>query len=64
MLTLSPELQHRLSAPLKVGSFVLHSRVLQSPLSGVTDMVFRHLVRRFASRWSALCQADSQNHGS
>jgi len=48
MLTLSPELQQRLSAPLKVGGFVLHSRVLQSPLSGVTDMVFRQLVRRFA----------------
>jgi putative TIM-barrel protein, nifR3 family len=48
MSTLSPELQQRLSTPLKVGSFVLHSRVLQSPLSGVTDMVFRRLVRRFA----------------
>jgi nifR3 family TIM-barrel protein len=26
----------------------LHSRVFQSPLSGVTDLVFRRLVRRFA----------------
>jgi len=50
MSTLSPELQQRLSTPLKVGSFVLHSRVLQSPLSGVTDMVFRQLVRRFAKK--------------
>ncbi len=50
MLTLSPELQQRLSSPLKVGNFVLHSRVLQSPLSGVTDMVFRRLVRRFAPK--------------
>jgi len=35
-------------APLKIGSLTLHSRVLQSPLSGVTDLVFRRLVRRYA----------------
>jgi tRNA-dihydrouridine synthase B len=50
MLTLSPELQQRLASPLKVGNFVLHSHVFQSPLSGVTDMVFRRLVRRFAPK--------------
>ena len=48
MLTLSPTLQHRLAAPLRVGSVTLHSRVLQAPLSGVTDLVFRRLVRRYA----------------
>ncbi|UKP00356.1 tRNA dihydrouridine synthase DusB [Nostoc sp. UHCC 0870] len=48
MLTLSPSLQARLSQPLKIGSFEVKSRVLQSPLSGVTDMVFRRLVRRYA----------------
>ncbi|MBD2363942.1 tRNA dihydrouridine synthase DusB [Anabaena minutissima FACHB-250] len=48
MLTLSPSLQARLSQPLKIGSFAVKSRVLQSPLSGVTDMVFRRLVRRYA----------------
>ncbi|MBD2250432.1 tRNA dihydrouridine synthase DusB [Nostoc parmelioides] len=48
MVTLSPSLQSRLSQPLKIGSFVVKSRVLQSPLSGVTDMVFRRLVRRYA----------------
>lgn len=48
MVTLSPNLQARLSQPLKIGSFVVKSRVLQSPLSGVTDMVFRRLVRRYA----------------
>jgi tRNA-dihydrouridine synthase B len=48
MVTLSPSLQARLSQPLKIGSFVVKSRVLQSPLSGVTDMVFRRLVRRYA----------------
>jgi tRNA-dihydrouridine synthase B len=48
MLTLSPTLQARLSQPLKIGSFEVNSRVLQSPLSGVTDMVFRRLVRRYA----------------
>jgi tRNA-dihydrouridine synthase B len=48
MLTLSPELKTRLSTPLKIGNFSVKSRVLQSPLSGVTDLVFRRLVRRYA----------------
>lgn len=48
MLPLSPSLQARLSQPLKIGSLEVKSRVLQSPLSGVTDMVFRRLVRRYA----------------
>jgi len=48
MVTLSPELKERLSSPLQVGSVSLQSRVLQSPLSGVTDLVFRRLVRRYA----------------
>ena len=47
-LTLSPDLRARLSAPLRVGSVVLNSRVFQAPLSGVTDSVFRHFVRRYA----------------
>ena len=48
MVSLSPELRSRLSQPLKIGTVTLYSRVLQSPLSGVTDLVFRKLVRRFA----------------
>ena len=48
MVVLSPELQHRLRSPLYIGTVALHSRVLQSPLSGVTDLVFRRLVRRYA----------------
>ncbi|AFY58221.1 putative TIM-barrel protein, nifR3 family [Rivularia sp. PCC 7116] len=44
----SPELKTKLSTPLKIGSVEVNSRVLQSPLSGVTDMVFRRLVRRYA----------------
>ncbi|MFM1842972.1 MAG: hypothetical protein RLZZ490_1710 [Cyanobacteriota bacterium] len=36
------------ATPLSVGTLTLHSRVLQSPLSGVTDLVFRRLVRRYA----------------
>ncbi len=47
-LTLSDELKARLATPLKIGSVVVNSRVLQSPLSGVTDLVFRRLVRRYA----------------
>jgi nifR3 family TIM-barrel protein len=34
--------------PLAIGSVILQSRVLQSPLSGVSDQVFRGLVRRYA----------------
>ncbi len=48
MPALSPELKQRLSTPLKIGFFEVKSRVLQSPLSGVTDLVFRRLVRRYA----------------
>ncbi len=48
MTVLSPELKHRLSTPLKIGTVEVNSRVLQSPLSGVTDLVFRRLVRRYA----------------
>ncbi|MBD0340885.1 MAG: tRNA-dihydrouridine synthase, partial [Microcoleus sp. Co-bin12] len=48
MLALSPELKERLATPLKIGDFEVKSRVLQSPLSGVTDLVFRRLVRRYA----------------
>ncbi|MFN3361799.1 MAG: tRNA dihydrouridine synthase DusB [Pseudanabaenaceae cyanobacterium] len=36
--------------PLQIGNLTLRSRVFQSPLSGVTDMVFRRFVRRFAPR--------------
>jgi tRNA-dihydrouridine synthase B len=48
MVMLSPSLLARLSTPLKIGSVEVKSRVLQSPLSGVTDLVFRRLVRRYA----------------
>ncbi|MDX1977268.1 MAG: tRNA dihydrouridine synthase DusB [Pseudanabaenaceae cyanobacterium bins.68] len=48
MPLLSASLQARLAQPLKLGEFELNSRVLQSPLSGVTDLVFRRLVRRYA----------------
>jgi tRNA-dihydrouridine synthase B len=49
MPTFSPELQQRLATPLKIGTVEVNSRVLQSPLSGVTDLVFRRLVRRYAA---------------
>jgi nifR3 family TIM-barrel protein len=48
MVTLSPAVQQRLRSPLTIGSVTIHSRVLQSPLSGVTDRAFRQLVRRYA----------------
>ena len=48
MTVLSPKLKQKLATPLKIGNFEVKSRVLQSPLSGVTDLVFRRLVRRHA----------------
>jgi tRNA-dihydrouridine synthase B len=48
MVVLSPPLQQRLHEPLRIGSVTVQSRVLQSPLSGVTDRAFRQLVRRYA----------------
>ena len=47
---MSLSLQAKLATPLKIGSVEVHSRVFQSPLSGVTDLVFRRLVRRYASQ--------------
>ena len=47
---LSEETKNRLATPLNIGSVVVKSRVLQSPLSGVTDLVFRRLVRRYAPK--------------
>ena len=49
-VTLSPALKTKLATPLQIGSVTLESRVLQSPLSGVTDLVFRRLVRRYAPK--------------
>jgi tRNA-dihydrouridine synthase B len=48
MLELSSHLKARLSTPLQIGTLSVNSRVLQSPLSGVTDLIFRRLVRRYA----------------
>ncbi|WAL62549.1 tRNA dihydrouridine synthase DusB [Thermocoleostomius sinensis] len=48
MVTLSSSLQALWSTPLHIGNLRINSRVLQSPLSGVTDLVFRRLVRRYA----------------
>ena len=47
-VVLPADLQAQLKSPLQIGSLTLNSRVLQSPLSGVTDKVFRRLVRRYA----------------
>ncbi len=49
-MSLSDELKIKLSTPLKIGSVLVDSRVLQSPLSGVTDLVFRRLVRQYAPK--------------
>ncbi len=66
---LSAELRSRLSTPLTIGqgqqAVTLHSRVLQSPLSGVTDLVFRRLVRRYAPdsmMYTEMIQAASLRH--
>jgi tRNA-dihydrouridine synthase B len=48
MVHFSDDLRSRLAPPLQIGPVAVHSRVLQSPLSGVTDLVFRRLVRQYA----------------
>ncbi|AFY91847.1 tRNA dihydrouridine synthase DusB [Chamaesiphon minutus] len=53
------------TTPLQIGSLQLHSRVFQSPLSGVTDLVFRRLVRRYAPdsmMYTEMVQASSLRH--
>ncbi len=45
---MSLKLRQKLATPLQIGSVSVASRVLQSPLSGVTDLVFRRLVRKYA----------------
>ncbi|MGD1902796.1 MAG: tRNA dihydrouridine synthase DusB [Geitlerinemataceae cyanobacterium] len=62
--TRSPRLAH-LATPLEIGSLPVRSRVLQSPLSGVTDLVFRRLVRRYAPdsmMYTEMVQASSLRH--
>jgi tRNA-dihydrouridine synthase B len=59
------QLRDRLTPPLQIGSLTVHSRVLQSPLSGVTDLVFRRLVRRHAPdsmMYTEMVQASSLRH--
>nr|WP_017714254.1 tRNA dihydrouridine synthase DusB [Prochlorothrix hollandica] len=65
-MILSPSLQHHFRSPLTVGNLTLHSRVFQSPLAGVTDRVFRQLVRRHAPHsmvYTEMVQAAGIHHG-
>ena len=48
MISGTSKLPQKFAEPLTIGNVILKSRVLQSPLSGVTDLVFRRLVRRYA----------------
>ena len=48
MTSAPSKLLQKFTEPLNIGNVTLKSRVLQSPLSGVTDLVFRRLVRRYA----------------
>ena len=66
---MSQTLIQHLTSPLTIGygknAVTLHSRVLQSPLSGVTDLVFRRLVRRYAPEsmmYTEMVQAASLQH--
>lgn len=65
MLFLPADLKARLADPLTIGTLQIHSRVLQSPLSGVTDLVFRRLVRRYAPdsmMYTEMVQASSLHY--
>ena len=64
-VVLSEALRSRLASPLKIGNFSVNSRVLQAPLSGVTDLVFRRLVRRYAPEsmtYTEMVQASGLRH--
>jgi tRNA-dihydrouridine synthase B len=64
-MQLSSQLHDRLAQPLRIGNIEVNSRVLQSPLSGVTDLVFRRLVRRHAPEsmmYTEMVQASSLRH--
>ncbi|MEM9771422.1 MAG: tRNA dihydrouridine synthase DusB [Cyanobacteria bacterium P01_D01_bin.73] len=64
-VVLSEELRSRLAPPLKIDDFSVNSRVLQAPLSGVTDLVFRRLVRRYAPdsmTYTEMVQASGVHH--
>ena len=59
-------LADRLQTPLQIGSLTVYSRVLQSPLSGVTDRIFRTLVRRYAPHsmlYTEMIHAGELHHG-
>ncbi len=63
--SLTPALRQKLAQPLQIGCVQVQSRVLQSPLSGVTDLVFRRLVRRYAPQsmmYTEMVQASSLQH--
>lgn len=63
--SLTPVRQQNLAQPLYIGTVPVQSRVLQSPLSGVTDLVFRRLVRRYAPQsmmYTEMVQASSLQH--
>ncbi len=61
----SPPLRPLPSQALTIGHLTLNSRVFQAPLSGVTDLVFRRLVRRYAPSsmlYTEMVQATSVHH--
>jgi tRNA-dihydrouridine synthase B len=65
MAAMVEQLLERLAQPLWIGPLAVHSRVLQAPLSGVTDLVFRRLVRRYAPTsmmYTEMVQASSLQH--
>lgn len=52
----------RLSQPLQIGSVSINSRVVLAPMAGVTDVVFRGLVRRWAPE-SLICTEMISSNG-
>jgi tRNA-dihydrouridine synthase B len=50
------------SQPLKIGSVTVNSRVMLAPMAGVTDVVFRGIVRRWAPE-SLICTEMISSNG-
>jgi nifR3 family TIM-barrel protein len=53
---------HRFDTPLQIGNVTVNSRVMLAPMAGVTDVVFRGLVRRWAPE-SLICTEMISSNG-
>lgn len=61
-MTLLTQISDRLSQPLEIGGVQVYSRVMLAPMAGVTDVVFRGIVRQWAPK-SLICTEMISSNG-